>query len=97
MTKKEKYWTETYHSWAEYEQKHPDWDKCSSTRIAAGFARMQLKEKGVYIAECFSIPLNTQVHRDVTKFLKELDKAEKVARDHPSNVVYGTGLEAVAV
>jgi hypothetical protein len=80
----EREWTETYHSWQEYETKHPDWNKYPSSRIAAAFARAGIERNGYYIGHYVKIdwnsPENRKVHRDVNNFLKKLHQAERASR-----------------
>jgi hypothetical protein len=80
----EKVWTETYHSWQEYEAKHPDWNKHLSSRIGAAFARAEIERTESYTGHYFCVdwnsPENRRVHRDVESFLKKLHEAEKTSR-----------------
>lgn len=73
-------WTETYHSWNEYVARNPNWDKHTSSAIAGGLAKMYIERDGVYVAHCFTAPLDPVTHRDVCNFLKRLDKATRESR-----------------
>ncbi|MBM3247289.1 hypothetical protein FJZ17_01975 [Candidatus Pacearchaeota archaeon] len=73
-------WTETYHSWGEYVQKHPDWDKYPSTRLAAAFAREELETNGVCVRHCFRFRFNSVTHREVNAYLRRLARAKQASR-----------------
>jgi hypothetical protein len=85
MSKKYGFKEVTYHSWQEYAEKNPGWDRTIGTRLAAAFARDYLEKDGIYVAREIDINWNSRqnrrVHEAVSNFLKRLHAAEESARN----------------
>jgi len=88
-----KEWTETYHSWKEYVNRNPNWNKYPSSRIAGTFAKQELDQNGICVAHYMQIPFDPIVHRDVCAFLKRIDEAEKRARK--SKLIFRVGRKSL--